>query len=226
MTQRVITIDGPSGTGKGTTAQGLAARLDWQYLDSGAVYRVLALASLRSGISTDDIPSLVALTESIHMAFVTHHQHWCVELEGEDVTAALRDETVGNQASKLSVHPSVRASLLALQRSFAKPQGLVTDGRDMGTIVFPDAMLKVYLEASASVRAARRFKQLKDNGKDVNLDRIYEDMVERDRRDRERSASPTKPAADALIIDTSELTSLEVIDVIADKARLLLKTGA
>lgn len=210
----VITIDGPSGTGKGTLAQALASRLGWHYLDSGAVYRVLGLASLRAGVESQDITGLLKLIDDIHMQFVTIHDQWRVELEGVDVTRELRDEVVGSQASKLSVHPQIRQALLDLQRRFAVSPGLVTDGRDMGTVVFPKASLKLYLEACPDIRAQRRLKQLQDIGIHANLAQIYEDMVARDRRDRERSASPTRPASDAHIIDTSEQSFTEVFDAV------------
>lgn len=222
-THPVVTIDGPSGTGKGTTAQALASRLQWHYLDSGAVYRVLALASLQIELDADDIPGLLQLIDDIHMAFVTHHDRWRVALDGEDVTEQLRDENVGSQASKLSIHPPVRQALLDLQRSLAVAPGLVTDGRDMGTVVFPDAMVKIYLEASADIRAQRRCQQLKDAGISVNIDRIYEDMVDRDQRDRERSVSPTKPATDAVVIDTSALSREQVLERVVALVQDVLK---
>lgn len=206
----VVTIDGPSGTGKGTVAHALAEKLGWHYLDSGAVYRVLALAALANEIDDNDDDALVALSQKLTMEFLFTRGHWQVLLSGEDVTDELRVEQVGEMASKISVHQPVRKALLDLQRSFEKPPGLVTDGRDMGTVVFPDALLKVYLEASPEVRARRRFEQLKETGINVNLDKIYGDLIERDRRDRERSISPTKPAPDAVVFDTTELTREQV----------------
>lgn len=211
----VVTIDGPSGSGKGTAAQALAMRYDWHYLDSGAVYRVLALAALRADIVEQDDNGLVALSQKLSLDFVSQGAKWRVVLDGDDVTRALRAEEVGSMASKISVHSPVRAALLALQRSFQKTPGLITDGRDMGTVVFPAANLKIYLEASPEIRAKRRFEQLVSLGVEADYDAIHQGLVTRDKRDAERDVSPTKPAHDAVTIDTSTHSADEVIDQIS-----------
>lgn len=212
----VVTIDGPSGTGKGSAAHALAIKLGWHYLDSGAIYRVVAFACKEHGIESSDIDGILKTAEDIHVDFINRHGEWRVELGGVDVTAKLRAEKIGSMASKISVHKPVRAALLAVQRNFQQPPGLITDGRDMGTVVFPDATVKVYMEASPEVRAKRRYLQLKDKGISVNIDEIYRDLIERDRRDRERVASPTRPAKDAVVIDTTELSEQEVVAAVLE----------
>lgn len=204
-TAPVITIDGPSGSGKGTISQGLARELGWHFLDSGALYRLVGLAAVRRGISLDDEARLGELATGLDAAFIPGNGEPRVILEGEDVTDAIRTETAGNAASKVAALPAVRAGLLERQRAFRAAPGLVADGRDMGTAVFPDAEVKIFLTASAEVRAERRYKQLKGKGFDVSLSDLLKEIAERDQRDSSRSASPLKPAEDAVVIDTSDM---------------------
>ena len=209
----VIAIDGPSGSGKGTVGQQLAARLGWHFLDSGALYRVLALAAGQRGIALDQAEQLATLGQAMDVAFVARgEQPVQVLLDGRDVGDALRTEAAGEGASRVAALPSVRKALLHKQHALRRLPGLVADGRDMGTTVFPDAILKVYLQASAEVRAERRYKQLKEKGFDVNLPRLLHEIRERDARDAGRTASPLKPAADAYILDTSPLGISEVVE--------------
>jgi cytidylate kinase len=221
----VITIDGPSGTGKGTVSQLLAKELAWHFLDSGALYRVLALAAKQHAVDSDNADAITVLAQHLDVQFKTNDTASSprIVLEGEDVTETIRLEAIGNLASKISAIGPVRAALLERQRAFREPPGLVTDGRDMGTVVFPDAFLKVYLDASQDVRAQRRFKQLKDKGINVNLQRVTEELVQRDQRDSQRSIAPLKPAGDALFIDTSALSKAEVLDRILREARARLR---
>ncbi len=206
----VITIDGPSGSGKGTVGRTVAARLGWHFLDSGALYRVLGLAALRHGVDLDDEAALAELARGLDVRFEGER----VILEGEDVSEAIRSEDAGAAASRVAALPRVREALLARQRAFRRSPGLVADGRDMGTVVFPDAPLKVFLEASPEERARRRFEQLKAQGLDVNLAQILTDIRERDRRDRERPVAPLKPAPDAVVIDSTERAPESVVQEI------------
>ncbi len=206
----VITIDGPSGTGKGTIGLLLADWLDWNFLDSGALYRLVALAALRRGISLEDEQALGRLARELPVEFRRRGRELEILLEGTLVGEAIRDEQVAAAASKVAALGAVRAGLLALQRGFRRPPGLVADGRDMGTVVFPDAPLKLYLTASAEERARRRYKQLKEKGNDVSLAQLAEDIARRDTRDSERELSPLRPAEDAIVIDTSDLGIEEV----------------
>ncbi len=209
----VIAVDGPSGSGKGTVGQRLAARLGWHFLDSGALYRVLALAAQQCGIALDKAEQLAVLAQTMDVAFVARgDQPVQVLLSGRDVGDALRTEAAGEGASLVAALPGVRKALLHKQHALRRPPGLVADGRDMGTTVFPDAILKVYLQASAEVRAERRYKQLKEKGFNVNLPRLLHEIRERDARDAGRTASPLKPAADAYILDTSPLGISEVVE--------------
>ena len=205
----VITVDGPSGTGKGTIGVRLAQSLQWHFLDSGALYRSLALAAMRDGTGLEDSSRLheLAATLNIHFGAGTGGQAVSVWLGDLEVTADIRTEQCGNAASRIAVYPGVRAGLLALQRSFQRNPGLVADGRDMGTVVFPDAPLKIFLTASAEERAKRRYKQLKEQGFSVNLARLSAEIAERDQRDAERSVSPLVPANDAVIIDTTAVSA-------------------
>jgi len=203
----IVTIDGPSGTGKGTIADLLARRLGWHCLDSGALYRVLGLAAQRQGLDPDAVAALASLTSTLRVEF----RNGRILLDGEDVSEAIRTETVGDAASRVAVHVAVREQLLAWQREAAQPPGLVADGRDMGTVVFPDAQLKIFLTASAEERAARRYKQLKQKGLDVNLFQFLGEIRERDERDRNRSAAPLKPPPGALVVDTTSLTIVEIL---------------
>lgn len=211
----VITIDGPTASGKGTVARQVAQLLHFHYLDSGALYRLAALASIKRGIDPAAAAALAALAGHLDLAF----RGEAVFLDGEDVTQAIRAEAVGNTASRIAVHPGLRAALLDRQRAFREPPGLVADGRDMGTVVFPDAPVKVFLVASVEARAQRRTKQLMENGIFANLPTLLRDLQERDRRDSERSASPLTPAPDAVVIDSSSLAVDEVVGAVLKAAR-------
>lgn len=201
----ILTIDGPSGSGKGTIAQMMARELGWHYLDSGAIYRVLAFASLKHQIPASHEGALVKLAQHLDLQFELDENGLKVLLEGQEVSQQIRTEKAGNAASKVAVIPSVRAALLQRQRDFAQAPGLVTDGRDMGTVVFPDAQFKVFLTASAEERALRRHKQLKEKGIESNLSDLIAEISERDKRDSERKVAPLLPAKDALILDSTEL---------------------
>ena len=199
----VITVDGPTASGKGTLASLIASQLGYHLLDSGALYRATALAAHDAGIALDDEPALAALAATLPLEF-RDHQVW---LGGRDITDPLRLESTGGMASKVSQHPAVRSALHALQLSFRRPPGLVADGRDMGTVVFPDAQLKVFLTASAETRAERRHKQLISKGVSAKLDDLVADVRERDARDTHRSTAPLKPATDARLLDNSTLSA-------------------
>ena len=209
----VIAVDGPSGTGKGTLCSYLAGWLGWHLLDSGALYRSLAVAAERHDIPLDDVSRLAALAEQLDVSFrhATGGQDSSVILEGAEVNPLIRTETCGNAASRLAALPEVRSALLGRQQAFRKPPGLVADGRDMGTVVFPDARLKIFLTASPEERAHRRHKQLKGKGFDVNLPRLSVEITERDARDIQRTVSPLRPADDAAVIDTTNLAIADVI---------------
>jgi CMP/dCMP kinase len=208
----VIAIDGPTASGKGTVAQRVADALGFHYLDSGALYRLTALEAQRGGIALDDEPALAALAAALAVSF----DGATIRLRGEDVTQAIRAEAVGAGASRLSAHPSVRTALLGLQHGFRRPPGLVADGRDMGTVVFPDARLKVFLTASPESRAERRLKQLNEKGFSANLSSLLQDLLDRDARDTSRSTAPLRPAQGAYVLDSTRLsvdqTVVEVLD--------------
>lgn len=209
----VITIDGPSGTGKGTLSHMLADHLSWHFLDSGALYRVLAFAAVKQGIDFDEEKKLVTLAHALDLRFKADaNQNSVVLLDGQDISRDIRTEQCGQNASKIGAIPKVRQALLARQRAFAVLPGLVTDGRDMGTVVFPNASLKIYLYASTQERAARRFLQLKESGNDASLAQVVDELVKRDARDTERACAPLKPAEDAVQIDTTGLTIVQVFD--------------
>ncbi len=214
ITVPVITIDGPTASGKGTITRLLAQRLGWRILDSGALYRLVALAAHKHSIPLDAAGSLQPLAAHLDVEFAVDEGSGEIVtlLEGEDVTQDLRSETCGNAASQVAQIARVREALLARQRAFREPPGLVADGRDMGTVVFPDAVLKIFLTASAEERASRRYNQLKDKGLGVTMRGLLDEIAERDTRDRERTASPLVAAEDAVELDTSELTIDEVVD--------------
>ncbi|MGH8657425.1 MAG: (d)CMP kinase [Gammaproteobacteria bacterium] len=204
MSPPVIAVDGPSGTGKGVLCQRLARYLHWHLLDSGAVYRSLAYLALKTGACLENPEQLARLAGGLDISFRALDEIR-VLVGGEDVTESIRAEECGSTASRIAEHPEVRQALLAKQRVFRKPPGLIADGRDMGTVVFPAAALKLYLTASPEERVGRRYKQLKEKGIDVNLQRLSQDIAERDRRDRERVVAPLIPAPNAVIIDTTEM---------------------
>jgi len=207
-----VTIDGPSGSGKGTVSRAVAARAGWHWLDSGALYRLTALAGARSGLKSDDEAGHARAAAQMQVDFGTGPDAERVTLDGRDVSVELRSEAAGSGASRVAAWPQVRQALLERQKAFARPPGLVADGRDMGTVVFPAARLKVYLTASAAARAERRYKQLKDKGSGVSLAALSREIAERDHRDSTRAVAPLKPAPDAHVIDSTDLTIEEVVE--------------
>ena len=213
----VIAIDGPSGSGKGTIAHRVAKALGWHLLDSGALYRLVALSASKGGVALDDVEGLARLAGALDVQFDSNEDgSERIWLDGEDVTNEVRKEETGAGASAVAVIPAVRDSLLARQRAFRQPPGLVADGRDMGTHVFSDAPLKIFLTASAEERARRRHKQLKDKGMDVSLAALSRDIEYRDRRDSERSVAPLRPAEDARILDSSGQSIEAVTQTVLD----------
>ena len=216
----VITIDGPSGSGKGTVSRAVAKALGWTLLDSGALYRLVALAGRKASVSLDDGPALARLAAKFDIRFdSTESGDEVVWLDGEEVTRAIRTEEAGNDASKVASLAPVRAALLDRQRRFAAPPGLVADGRDMGTVVFPLAGLKIFLTASPAERAQRRHKQLKEKGVAANLAALSLEIAERDRRDMNRAISPLVPSADATMLDTTGMSVDAVIGRVLKIAR-------
>jgi cytidylate kinase len=216
----VMTIDGPSGSGKGTVSRAAARALGWGLLDSGALYRLVALAGRNAGISLDDEPQLAQLAERLNLRFGSDSAgEEVVRLDEKDVTGAIRTEQAGNDASKVAALPMVRAALLERQRRFAVPPGLVADGRDMGTVVFPEADIKIFLTASAAERAARRHKQLKEKGVAATLAALSLEIAERDRRDMNRAISPLVPSADAVLLDTTGMSVSAVVERVLGVAR-------
>jgi CMP/dCMP kinase len=211
----VIAIDGPAASGKGTIAYEVARTLDFHYLDSGSLYRVIALRALQRGIAQDDGTTLAGLTGDLDVSFHAGR----AMLDGRDVADALRTEHVSAAASRIAVHPQVRSALIDRQRAFRKPPGLVAEGRDMGTVVFPDAGLKLFLTASAEERAVRRHKQLIAKGISVTIDGLLRDIRERDARDSTRAAAPLAPAPDAVILDTTNLSIAEVTAAVLARYR-------
>ena len=223
----VITVDGPSGSGKGTVCRLLADKLGWDVLDSGAIYRVLSLAALHHQIALDNEEALVPLAANLDVQFLVDSQTNAgkVILEGEDVTSTIRNEEVGAAASKVAALPRVREALLRRQRAFKTERGLIADGRDMGTVVFQDAPLKIYLTASAQERARRRFVELNERGLDVTLSGLLQDIQARDERDMNRTVAPLVPADDAIEIDTSELNAQQVFDKVITLVDIAISQG-
>lgn len=215
----VVTIDGPSGSGKGTIASAVAEQLGFHFLDSGALYRVTALASLNRKVPEDDVRGLVDIARTAPIVFTRSDGGGSkVELGGQDVTRDLRREEVGNRASRIAAIPSLRAALLDRQRRWRRMPGLVADGRDMGTVIFPDAVLKIYLTASAQIRAERRHKQLINKGMEANIAGLLADIIERDDRDHNRAIAPLVPAEDSISIDSTQLSIEEVVTKVLDFA--------
>ncbi|MDG6369380.1 (d)CMP kinase [Glaesserella parasuis] len=217
----VITVDGPSGAGKGTLCHALAEKLGFDFLDSGAIYRILALAAVKQGIAFENETALVQLGRNLNVKFVPENNEIQVILDGENVGDQIRTAQAGQNASKIAVYPQVREALLQRQRDFRSPKGLIADGRDMGTVVFPEAEIKFFLDASAEERTKRRVKQLQEKGFNANFDEILAEIKERDFRDRNRPVAPLVPAKDAMILDSTHLSIEEVIqqalDYIAQK---------
>ena len=206
----VVTIDGPGGSGKGTLSSLVAVKLGWHLLDSGALYRIVAVSAQSQAIDLADENTLVAMVADLQIAFIGDK----VDVNGSDLSDIIRTEETGVAASQVAALPGVRDAILALQKSFQRAPGLVADGRDMGTVVFPHSKAKIFLDASAEARADRRYKQLKNKGLSVNLRDLLEQIQERDARDRGRAVAPLKPAADALIIDSTQMTIEEVLETI------------
>ena len=218
----VITIDGPSGSGKGTVSRRIASQLGWHLLDSGALYRLVALAGRQAGLAADDETGHARLAAAMQVRFgadAAGDEQVLLGVAETDVTAAIRSEEAGQGASRVAVWPGVRDALLLRQRRFAQPPGLVADGRDMGTVVFPSARLKIFLTASAAERARRRHNQLKDKGSGASLAALSQEIAERDRRDSTRAVAPLVPAADAIMVDSTHLAVSEVVDRIMAEAR-------
>ena len=212
MTIPVITIDGPGGSGKGTVAGLLARQLGWKLLDSGALYRLLAFAARNHAIDLVNESALKALAAHLDVQFIAQEGGQRIILEGEEVTDLIRTEQVGDGASQVAALPCVREALLQRQRDFLETPGLIADGRDMGTVVFPQAPLKIFLTAGAEERARRRFLQLKAKGEDVNLASLLEEIRVRDARDTQRSVAPLIPADDAIVLDSTELSIEQVLE--------------
>jgi cytidylate kinase len=216
----VITIDGPSGSGKGTVSQLLAKKLAWHYLDSGALYRALAVAAQQDKLEPTAENALAKLAQELQVSFVQNtSEGFRILLDNKDISQAIRSEACSRLASQISALPSVRQALLDKQHCYRKTPGLVTDGRDMGTVIFPDAELKIFLTASAEERAHRRYNQLKEKGISVSLSDILSELIARDKRDSERTIAPLVPASDAIIIDTSHMGIDQVLQVIYMQAQ-------
>jgi cytidylate kinase len=217
----VIAIDGPAASGKGTIAAGVARELGFRYLDSGSLYRLVALKALREGIPFDNEARLAKAAAGLDVTFDAGG----IRLDGADATEGIRSEAVSAGASQVAVHPAVRTALLSRQRGFRQPPGLVADGRDMGTVVFPDAPVKVFVTATPEERARRRHKQLIAKGISVTMDSLLRDIRERDARDSARAVAPLRPAADAVILDTTDLTIDAAIGAVLDRYRVYMGAG-
>lgn len=215
----IITIDGPSGTGKGTLASRLTRRLGWHLLDSGALYRVVAYQAQQLDVPLDETETVAKIAGSLPLDFQIEGEAVRILLNSADITDSVRSEAAGSAASQVAALPEVRSALLLYQRNFLRPPGLVADGRDMGTVVFPTADLKIFLTASPNVRARRRYKQLKQKGIDVNLARLSEDIAARDKRDEQRDVSPLLPAPDAITLDTTALSIIRVEETVVGLAQ-------
>lgn len=217
----VVTIDGPSGSGKGSLCQMLARELGWHLLDSGALYRIVGLAAEKREVSFSDEAALAKLAANLNVEFRAGEsgEPSRVFLDGEDISAAVRSETSGALASRVAVYNGVRDALKALQRGFARAPGLIADGRDMGTVIFPNAQLKIYLTASAEERANRRYKQLINKGENVNIGALLEDIKERDDRDMNRAVAPLKPAVDAIMLDSTGVSIDAVFRQVFDRLK-------
>ncbi|HSX83779.1 MAG TPA: (d)CMP kinase [Cellvibrio sp.] len=220
-TPTVIAIDGPSGSGKGTLSQLLAKKIGFHLLDSGALYRLVALAALKQDVNIQDERQVEQVAAQLDVRFDITDESTRILLNGEDVTSAIRNEIISMNASVVAAYPGVREALLKRQRDFRQLPGLVADGRDMGTTVFPDADIKIFLTASAEARAQRRYKQLVEKGESVDMNALIKDIQERDERDSKRTVSPLKPAADAILLDSTQMTIEEVLE-----AMLSLVKGA
>ena len=215
----VIAIDGPSGAGKGTLCKAMAEALQWHLLDSGAIYRVLALAALHHQVDITSEEALVPIAAHLDVRFVSTNGEMEVILEGENVSGEIRTQDVSNTASKVAAFPRVREALLRRQRAFRNAPGLIADGRDMGTVVFPDAPVKIFLDASSEERAQRRMLQLQEKGFSVNFERLLSEIKERDERDRNRPVAPLRPAEDALVLDSTSMSIEQVIEISLNYAR-------
>lgn len=221
----VICVDGPTASGKGTVALWVAQALGWHYLDSGSLYRLVALQALRRGVAADDAEALAGLARSMRPVFDDGGRVWLKAdspgrpTPAEDVTGAIRAEEVGQMASRIAVLAPLRAALLGLQHDFRQPPGLVADGRDMGTVVFPDAAIKVFLTASAESRAQRRYKQLIEKGFSVNLESLLLELQQRDERDSKRASAPLRPAEGAFVLDSTQLDIEQTVQAVLDEAR-------
>ncbi|KAA9132059.1 (d)CMP kinase [Marinihelvus fidelis] len=214
----VITIDGPVGSGKGTIAARLAERLGWHLLDSGALYRLVALSAMDGGVAAEDEAALERLAAELDAVFRFEQGALRIFLQGREVTGAIREEAVSTLASRVASVGAVRDALEKRQRAFRQAPGLVADGRDMGTVIFPDAKLKIFLTANVQARAERRYKQLKEKGESVNLSRLFGDLEARDRRDTQRDVAPLKPAPDAVTIDSTAMSIEEVVHAVVKLA--------